>query len=161
MTEHMYWVTTPEYQTVEDRIDHYTLYGRGTDWECVRASSAREAVRVQVRVWLDPWVTCHKCHGVAEVPDAHFLCSTCRGRGVVRDPWKRDNYCLGRKLDGLCPWTGVRAEVARCDHGIEMPLDFEDDFWCDQCRAQCEADEAREDLDNNMTTTCFLGRGTP
>src|SRR5437867_69300 len=113
---------------VQDRIDGYTLYSKGSDWEQCQAETAREAISIVVRQWLDPWVTCPVCHGVAEVPDANFLCHKCRGKGVVRDPWKRDNYCLGRKLDGLSPWTGIRAEIAVCPHGVEMPLDFADDF---------------------------------
>ena len=142
---HEWFVTTPEYETVEDRIDGYTLYGTGRDWEQVQARTAREAVQIAVREWLDPWVTCLRCAGSGGGDDGPLRCITCWGRGIVRDPMKRDNYCASRKADALCPWTGVRADIAECPHGVEMPLGFEDDFWCDECQAEWDRECAEAD----------------
>jgi hypothetical protein len=114
----VYWVTSPEYDVYIDYFPEFGSGPRGTteDWLEVEASSKREAVSIAVKQWL------------AERRERYAL---------------DDNWSSSRKADGLCPFTGVRAEIAACPHGTEMPLGFygdgwedqHDEWWCDQCRA--------------------------
>jgi hypothetical protein len=57
-------------------------------------------------------------------------------------PGYEDNWCRYQRADGKSPFTGIRAEIARCEHGVEMPLGFSDDFWCDECQARWDAETA-------------------
>ena len=85
----LYLVTTPEYGVKMVLLDD----GTGpTEWGCdamqVLAHNKREAVQTAVRLWvkgIDPeW----------------------------KSSWGRKprGYCERQKDDGLCPWTGIRAE---------------------------------------------------
>jgi len=106
-SKHVYEVVTPTYTVMEIVIDNMGPTYDIKDWTSVEASSKREAVQIAVREWLN-----EKCL------------------------YNEANYVQSRKKDGLCPWTGIRAEILKCPHGVEMPVGFSDDFWC----AQCEAD---------------------
>ncbi len=113
---HEYFVTSPDY-TYTEYIEG--LYGGPqytvNDFEQVQARTKREAVSIAVKTWL-----AEKRYG-------------------------DENWSQSQRSDGLCPFTGVRAEVAVCEHGVEMPLGFADDFWCDQCQTQYDAECAPSD----------------
>lgn len=105
----VYWVETPEYETYLDYFPEFGTGPRGTvrDFLEVQAHTKRQAVSIAVNQWL------------AAGKEKYSY-----------DPY----YAVGRKQDGLCPWTGIRAEEAKCSHGVPMPVDFDGDFWCDECQ---------------------------
>jgi hypothetical protein len=105
--QHVYSVITPVYSVMEIVIDNMGPTYDVQDWVDVVATSKREAVQIAVRDWL-----------------------------TENLPYRDKNYVQDRKRDGLCPWTGIRAEIMRCPHGVECPIGFKDDFWCDQCQEE-------------------------
>ena len=115
----VYFVTSPEYDCYIDYVPEFGTGPRGTtrDWKEIVATSKREAVSIAVREWL------------AERRDRYAL---------------DDNWCSTQRADGLCPFTGIRAELAVCGHGVKQPADkswltFDpdcDEWWCSECHAE-------------------------
>lgn len=98
--EHYYSIETPEYETSPMRYDPPEPPEHGRDWALVVATSAREAVTVAVKAWLKGETAC-----VYDGP---------------RPKWMGDTYCERQRQDGCNPFTGVRAQVMRCEHGFEF-----------------------------------------
>ena len=104
-SQHYYSVLTPEVCEVVPILDD----GTGPtecwrDWALVIASTRREAVTKAVKAWL-----------CGNDPDV---------LGGTGRMWGR-SYCERQRDDQLSPWTGVRAEIMRCEHGYEFrgPID--------------------------------------
>lgn len=102
--ETTYFVTTPTYP-VSEYVEHMLaqVYD-ASDWLEVKAPTRREAVRLAVKEW--------------------FAESYTRGNG---------NYVQRQKDDGLCPWTGIRAQSeaeAKAEALAAGPPDWEPDI-CD------------------------------
>ena len=130
---------------------------------------------------------CPDCHGVGEVPDAHFYCDTCNGTGSVParrycfevispemmtyrggeiDPPeygccytivvaknKREAIVLAVKHDDFSEWvseargdavnpfSGLKAQLARCPHGGCWNCNYDEDVDSSGC-AECDAEDA-------------------
>lgn len=117
MSTHVYEVISPEWGEKIPILDD----GSGPteyqcSWQLVRATSKREAISIGVKRWL-------------------------------AEPYKRysRNYCQVQKDDGCNPFTGIKASIFACPHGVEWTLEDEpEEAWCDECRAE----EAKHDLED-------------
>lgn len=104
--EHYYEVVTPEYEVYAMSYDPPEPAEHGADWALVIATSAREAVGIAVKAWVNGESPCIYDSWLAHYSGAR-------------------TYCQRQREDGCSPYTGVRAKVMRRGHGFEWRGEIE------------------------------------